>query len=518
MKQSPHNHNVIGYFPAMVTVVGSQPFTTGGVHVNNTAVVINDDTSAFPDFISLKEECDLWRCRRHKSYAILKPHFHPGPKRTCMLRTLSWLLLTLLSCAGLGTWFLQQQYEDKSTDFRILYREITVKLSQHDVIIPLMHVKQDFVKVQHMQPHIIKWYRNNNPEPRVPIEPEEHGFYWLNRPNLSILIDLTTLLDTLGEKKNFKHLTISWNNTILYEQGDATIGYWRWDKMVASPTQPFVVSASDSPEWAKLPWWLIAIPALFWALVIYLLTQYQVNKHRRDIADLRTRHAELTRLNIMGELAAGMVHELNQPLTAIMSYNQAAVRLIKQNNPTQIPDLLDASVLQIKRIDALLNQLRRKLTSEYTEYQQVDLQQLWRRVCKLLDNELRSNKIYVTSHFTDNIPPLFAPPLWIEQILHNIVNNAIQAQAGGTGWISLKTTTENNGIVLTLTDGGQGLSPQALEQVFIPFFTTRARGVGLGMALADALVQRLNGTIEASNIPGGGACFRLWFPIQDKEK
>ncbi|VEC00396.1 Sensor protein ZraS [Cedecea lapagei] len=434
-----------------------------------------------------------------------------------MLRIISWLLLTLLSCAGLGAWFLQQQYEEKSADFRILYREITVKLSQHDAIIPLLPDSQSAVEVQHILPQIVEWRRHHNPEPRLAIVPEANGRYWLNRPNLSLLIDLTTLLDTLGEKKIFKHLALSWNKTLLCEQGSAAAGYWQWDKTVASPTQPFLVSASDSPEWAKLPWWLIVSPALFWALAIYLLTQYRANKRRRDIADLRARYAELTRLNTMGELAAGMVHELNQPLTAIMSYNQAAVRLIKQESTAQVPDLLDASVLQIKRIDALLSQFRQKLTSERAEYQQVELQPLWQRVCKLLDNELSSGKIRATSRFTDDLPTLFAPPLWVEQILHNIASNAIQAQTGGTGWIHLDARTENNGVVLTLTDGGPGLSPEALEQVFIPFFTTRAQGVGLGMALADTLVQRLNGTIEASNTPGGGACFRLWFPLKDEE-
>ncbi len=435
-----------------------------------------------------------------------------------MLRIISWLLLTLLSCAGLGAWFLQQQYEDKSADFRILYREITVKLSQHDAIIPLLPVSQNAVEVQHILPQVVEWRRHDTPEPRLTIVPEANGRYWLNRPNLSLLIDLPTLLDTLGEKKTFQHLSISWNNTVLYEQGSANKGYWQWDKTVASPTQPFLVSVSDSPAWAKLPWWLIASPALFWALAIYLLTQYQANKRRRDIADLRARYAELTRLNTMGELAAGMVHELNQPLTAIMSYNQAAVRLIKQDNPAQVPELLDAAVLQIKRIDALLSQFRQKLTSERAEYQRVDLQPLWQRVCTLLDNELQSGKIRVSSHFADDLPQLYAPPLWVEQILHNIASNAIQAQTNGAGWIHLEARSENNGIALTITDGGPGLSQEALEQVFIPFFTTRAQGVGLGMALADTLVQRLNGTIEVSNAPEGGASFRLWFPLKEEEK
>ncbi|MHC0261804.1 ATP-binding protein [Klebsiella aerogenes] len=105
--------------------------------------------------------------------------------------------------------------------------------------------------------------------------------------------------------------------------------------------------------------------------------------------------------------------------------------------------------------------------------------------------------------------------------MHNIVSNAIQAQSinvPGSAWIHLQAVRVNNGIALTLTDGGPGLSSEALEQVFIPFYTTRTDGVGLGMALADTLVQRLNGKIEASNITGQGACFRLWFPLRNEEK
>lgn len=119
------------------------------------------------------------------------------------------------------------------------------------------------------------------------------------------------------------------------------------------------------------------------------------------------------------------------------------------------------------------------------------------------------------------MPRLFAPPLWIEQILHNIASNAIQAQennAVGTAWINLAATATDEGIALTLTDGGPGLSEQALQHVFMPFFTTRAQGIGLGMALTDTLIQRLNGTIEATNIVGQGACFRLWLPIHPEER
>ncbi len=138
----------------------------------------------------------------------------------------------------------------------------------------------------------------------------------------------------------------------------------------------------------------------------------------------------------------------------------------------------------------LLSQFRLKLTSKRAEYQPVDLPSLWLRVCELLDNEIRAGKVRISSHFFRRTYPRFpAPPLWVEQILHNIVSNAIQAQSINvpcSAWIHLQAVRVNNGIALTLTDGGPWLSSEALEQVFLyRFYTTRTDGVGLGMALAD---------------------------------
>lgn len=177
-------------------------------------------------------------------------------------------------------------------------------------------------------------------------------------------------------------------------------------------------------------------------------------------------------------------------------------------------------MLQIKRIDALLSQFRLKLTSKRAEYQPVDLPSLWLRVCELLDNEIRAGKVRISSHFPSDLPALPAPPLWVEQILHNIVSNAIQAQstnAPGGAWIHLQAVRVNNGIALTLTDGGPGLSSEALEQVLYRFIPPVLMVWDSAWPLRIPLFS-LNGKIEASNITGQGACFRLWFPLRNEEK
>ncbi|QQG26608.1 sensor histidine kinase [Pectobacterium carotovorum] len=438
-----------------------------------------------------------------------------------MCKIIGWLLLTLLSSCGVIAYSLHLQYEEKSNDFHIIYHDVTVKLSQHDAIMPLLSVSRHGWEVQNIFPQIIRWRPHSNIEPRRPIVIEQNGRYWINADNQSLLIDLNSLIGDIAGKNAFCHLAILWNNKPLFERGVANHPYyWQWNKVIASQSQPFMLVVGDNPNWAVLPWIVIASPALFWGGGLYLVGQYYANKRRRDIADLRAHYTELTRLNTLGELTAGIVHELNQPLTAILSYNQTALRLLQQQRTKSLPQLLESAVVQIKRTDSLLQQFRQKLTSEQADYQPVSLSRLWVRVLMLLDNEIRSAKVKISCCIPDNLPVLFAPPLWIEQILHNIVNNALQAQLSNspcTAWITLEAGATGSGITLTITDGGIGLSEQALQQVFMPFFTTRANGIGLGMALTDALVQRLNGTIEASNT-GQGACFKIWLPISSQER
>ncbi|WP_240494292.1 sensor histidine kinase [Pantoea sp. 1.19] len=441
--------------------------------------------------------------------------------RQNMYKMMMWLLLTLLSCGGLGGYFLQQQYAAKSAEFRIFYRDVTVKLAQLDAIMPLLPSGPYSREVRSLFPHIVQWRTYPVTEPHRSIVIATGGRYWLHVDGRALLIDLNVVVDRVSETIPFQQIAVVWQGQPVFTRGAAEGGeYWQWQKAIVSPSQPFVLRAGDNPAWGALPWLLILSPGPLWGAVLYLLHQYRINRRRRDMADLRAHYAELTRLNTLGELTAGIVHELNQPLTAILSYTQTALRLLLQQRTEPVPPLLEAAVVQIKRTDALLQQFRQKLVSEQADYQPIVLASLWQRVIMLLDNEIRRHKVAVSSAMAADLPALIAPPLWVEQILHNIAHNALQAQqhnAAGTAWIRLEAVPENDGILITLSDGGPGLSEAALQQVFMPFFTTRPHGIGLGMALADTLVQRLNGTIEAANIPGQGACFTLWLPRAHQE-
>ncbi|WP_431223189.1 sensor histidine kinase [Serratia sp. L9] len=439
-----------------------------------------------------------------------------------MIKICLWLALSLCSGSGVIIYALQQQYEEQSVTYRILYREVTVKLSQLETILSLLSVTSDPAVIQQKFPQILAW----KPQPETAaistLLPAGKGTYWLGDAHFALLIDLNVLLADIPQNHSFQHISLNLAGKPLFELASGgKPAYWQWDKEINSASQPFELSASNHPDWGRLPWLLLLLISFFWAGVVYFISLYRIQKRQRKIAVLREHFSELTRLNAMGEITAGIVHELNQPLTAVLSYNQAALRLIGQQQTVKAAPLLDAAVIQIKRISTLLLQFRQKLADDRVVYQQVDLSQVWLRVTTLLGDEIEQGKVTIINRMPATLPGLWAEPLWIEQIFHNILSNAIQAQQhkqAGLSWVAIDAQFSEQAIQLKITDGGPGLSEQALQQVFIPFFTTRQAGLGLGMALTETLVQRLNGNITVENIAGQGACFTLRFPFNTQEE
>ena len=238
----------------------------------------------------------------------------------------------------------------------------------------------------------------------------------------------------------------------------------------------------------------------------------QLAQHRLH-AEQRAKFADQARLNAMGEIATGIAHELNQPLTATLTYNQTALRLLPPQDEKVAP-LLTASVEQIKRIAALLDRLRTLLSRGQINLQPVIVADIWRRVNMLLNQEIIAANVTVRSNIPAHLPPLQSDPLWLEQVLHNLLSNAIHVlQHTPTPKIYFTVTVHPKQWMIQIEDNGPGLSNEQLDNLFTPFYTTRESGLGLGLTLCETLVQRMGGDIKAGNSEQGGACFTLTFPI-----
>ncbi|RAW90476.1 two-component sensor histidine kinase [Photorhabdus laumondii subsp. clarkei] len=445
-----------------------------------------------------------------------------------MWHFLAWIVLTGLTIWGMINHSLNQNYQQQTVSFNILYRELSEKLAQHDAIVSLTDTNIELEQLQENFPQIVGLQEMPMNVLIFPIiSEEEEGRYWLNskRDNIRLLIDLNILIKDLSLLSQFRMVQLDWNNRPLITYGlEKDHYFWSWEKKLTNRFQPFVLKVGNDQQWSKIPWGYIACLSFLWAVIICFIFLIQKNKRLRKISDLRAHFFEFTRLNTMDEVATGVVHELNQPLTAIMSYNQTALRLMKKQQYDKVTPILDSSILQTQRIANLLTQYRQKLTTGNIILQPVNIQTILCRVEILLENEIKVGKIKIIKHICDELPMISAEPLWIEQIFHNLISNAIQAQqeqgrSEYQNWICIDITYIDDMIKIMITDGGPGLSDEALKNVFIPFFTTRQQGMGLGMTLTETLIHKLGGDINAENCETGGARFIIWLPTnKGKEK
>ena len=295
--------------------------------------------------------------------------------------------------------------------------------------------------------------------------------------------------------------------------------------LLATPGQPFELHLHRATGPAQWPWaWLLAWGAACAAATAALWALQRARSAQRRQADLM-RLAQAARLNTLGELAAGLAHELNQPLAAVLASTRAAQRLLPQaggadgegehgdqgGDGAALRQALSLAADQARRASDVLTRLRR-LVQDPTRgaaLQPVGLQALCSQMLHLLGPELQRRG--VTASVSGQVGALHADPVMLEQIVHNLVTNALQAleQAGTPApriELRLQPAADPTQAQLRVCDNGPGLAPEHLERVFEPFFTTRAGGLGLGLPLCQTLAQTLGGSLEARNAvaPGGG--------------
>jgi len=297
---------------------------------------------------------------------------------------------------------------------------------------------------------------------------------------------------------------------------------WRFEfrKPLASVSQPFDVVALRHVGWQELPWGLFALWTMAAGAMLMAWSAWQRQRSARRRAEELLRVGQVARLNALGELAAGMAHELNQPLTAILANTQAAKRLL-QDDPEELPTALqamDQAVAQAHRAAAVLGRLRRTVERPHQAQlpgESVDLEQAVRNALYLLEPECKRLAITSAVHMAQPTQ-VQAERIALEQIAHNLLTNALQALSGvraSERQLTIHIETGQGVGVMRVTDTGPGISPDTLPHVFEPFFTTREGGLGLGLSLCETLASGMGGQLRAqANVPRG-ATFILTLPL-----
>ncbi len=225
------------------------------------------------------------------------------------------------------------------------------------------------------------------------------------------------------------------------------------------------------------------------------------------------------RLSTMGEMAAGLAHEINQPLTAIATFSQAATRMLSRPEGIEREDLseaLDQITAQALRAGEVIRRLRAFVKNREVRHERADCRRVVEDSRLLLEADARSNNVQLRLRVADSLPPITADPVQLQQVLINLVRNAIDASIdvpSAHREVILSANLDGDGMVeVAVADHGHGLSTEAAERLFHPFFTTKPGGTGLGLVISNSIIRAHNGRLAYRSTPGGGCTFFFTLP------
>jgi signal transduction histidine kinase len=227
----------------------------------------------------------------------------------------------------------------------------------------------------------------------------------------------------------------------------------------------------------------------------------------------REEMAHLNRISVMGEMTASVAHELNQPLTAIITTAAAARRFLDrgESNPEFIREMVEHMSADGLRASEIIRGIRSLVRKEKTVRGILDLNAVITDTLRLVTGDAMLRETVITSELDDNLPPVEAAPVQIQQVLLNLIMNALDAMQPG-GVLTVLTRRVNGRCELAVSDTGRGIPEEARDRIFSLYFTTKKEGSGIGLALAYRFVQLCDGKLDFVTEIDKGTTFRFTFP------
>lgn len=242
----------------------------------------------------------------------------------------------------------------------------------------------------------------------------------------------------------------------------------------------------------------------------------------RDITRSRAeaeQEMESEKLNALTLLAAGVAHEIGNPLNSLSLHLQLLGRRVKdlpEGDRKPLQDHLKTAQTEIGRLDTILKQFLQAMRPTNPERVATELHQLLEESLLALSPELESREISVKLDLSPDLPSLDLDPTQIKQALYNVIRNAYQAVDPEAGEISILTSVTDFEVSLSISDNGSGISPEAMGAMFEPFKTTKANGTGLGMLIVRRILREHGGELEVESEEDVGTKVTLYFPRTDK--
>ena len=251
---------------------------------------------------------------------------------------------------------------------------------------------------------------------------------------------------------------------------------------------------------------------------IHDITERESIQRRAGMLQQELMHA--SRLSAMGEMASGIAHELNQPLTAVMNYTRAARRHLDRTEPDTAPiaDLVDKAGQQAERAAEIIKRLRRFIKQDEGERRLEPINAVVEEAAAMALIGASDSHIELIFDLDDALPSVLIDRIEVQQVVLNILLNAIEAFEGpGDRKIRVSTKFADPGEVrVDIKDNGPGLAPDIADDPFRPFQTTKEDGLGIGLAISRTIIDAHGGRLWAENPPEGGAAFCFSLPVRSE--
>jgi len=240
---------------------------------------------------------------------------------------------------------------------------------------------------------------------------------------------------------------------------------------------------------------------------------------------------QASKMATLGEMATGVAHELNQPLSVIKTASSFLLKKIKQKEKIEdniLATLLTKADSNVDRATKIINHMRQFARKSDMDLEKIDVNEVLERAFEIFSQQLKVRGIDVIWETEKNLPKISADPDRLEQVLINLLINARDAieqkrKTKGRGIsdnkITISTMATEKEVVVKVEDTGVGIPEAILDKLFEPFFTTKqvGKGTGLGLSISYGIIKEYNGSIKALSAKEGGACFIIKFPIADKK-
>jgi PAS domain S-box-containing protein len=251
-----------------------------------------------------------------------------------------------------------------------------------------------------------------------------------------------------------------------------------------------------------------------------LVTMMDITERKRAEEELQKTQAELAhvaRVTTMGELTSSIAHEVNQPLAAIVTNGNACLRWLS-NDPPNVEEARQTVTRMVKdghRASEVVGRIRAFFRKTAPERVRVDINQLIEDVIAMVSSELRRNRVRVRTELPDDLPRVLCDQIQLQQVLLNLVINAIEAMSAVSGpreLLIMSRRDETGNVSVAVQDTGMGFDEQNAAQLFNAFFTTKSQGLGMGLSISRTTIEAYGGRLWATRNDAGGATFQFTLP------